>query len=77
MNNDVGALIVQNEWDPQATLAMAQGMRRAMHGARMITVAGGEGHGVVVAGPSCADAGVTRYLTTGRLPAADLTCGAS
>ncbi|KDN86885.1 alpha/beta hydrolase [Kitasatospora cheerisanensis] len=77
VNNDVGALIVQNEWDPQATLAMAQGMRRAMHGARMVTVAGGEGHGVVVAGPSCADAGVTRYLTTGRLPAADLTCGAS
>ncbi|MFE5094715.1 hypothetical protein ACFRCI_31295 [Streptomyces sp. NPDC056638] len=30
---------------------------------------------VVWAGPSCADAGVTRYLTTGRLPAKDLTCG--
>ncbi|MFF1504209.1 alpha/beta hydrolase [Streptomyces sp. NPDC058316] len=74
VNNDVNALIVQNQWDPQATLAMAQGMRRALHGARMITVAGGEGHGVVVAGPSCADAGVTRYLTTGRLPARDLTC---
>ncbi|MFJ1548312.1 alpha/beta hydrolase [Streptomyces sp. NPDC088246] len=75
VNNDVDALIVQNQWDPQATLAMAQGMRRALHGARMITVAGGEGHGVVVAGPSCADADVTRYLTTGRLPAKDLTCG--
>ncbi|MHB6912747.1 alpha/beta hydrolase [Streptomyces sp. DB-54] len=75
VNNDVDALIVQNQWDPQATLAMAQGMRRALHGARMVTVAGGEGHGVVVAGPSCADAGVTRYLTTGRLPAKDLTCG--
>ncbi|MFD7529885.1 alpha/beta hydrolase [Streptomyces sp. NPDC059849] len=75
VSNDVNALIVQNQWDPQATLAMAQGMRRALHGARMVTVAGGEGHGVVVAGPSCADAGVTRYLTTGRLPAKDLTCG--
>ncbi|MFF4647382.1 alpha/beta hydrolase [Streptomyces sp. NPDC001389] len=74
VSNDVNALIVQNQWDPQATLAMAQGMRRALHGARMVTVAGGEGHGVVVAGPSCADAGVTRYLTTGRLPAKDLTC---
>ncbi|MFF8918243.1 alpha/beta hydrolase [Streptomyces sp. NPDC015032] len=74
VSNDVNALIVQNQWDPQATLAMAQGMRRALHGARMITVADGEGHGVVVAGPSCADAGVTRYLTTGRLPAKDLTC---
>ncbi|MFJ2864119.1 alpha/beta hydrolase [Kitasatospora sp. NPDC087314] len=75
VNNDVNALIVQNQWDPQATLAMAQGMRRVLHGARMVTVAGGEGHGVVVAGPSCADGSVTRYLTTGRLPAKDLTCG--
>ncbi|MFJ9953393.1 alpha/beta hydrolase [Kitasatospora sp. NPDC091207] len=74
VSNDLNALIVQNQWDPQATLAMAQGMRRALRGARMVTVAGGEGHGVVVAGPSCADATVTRYLTTGRLPAKDLTC---
>ncbi|MGW2184151.1 alpha/beta fold hydrolase [Streptomyces sp. NPDC001732] len=74
VSNDVNALIVQNEWDPQATLAMAQGMRRALHGARMVTVVGGEGHGVVVAGPSCADADVRRYLATGRLPAKDLTC---
>ncbi|MFJ6623197.1 alpha/beta hydrolase [Kitasatospora sp. NPDC091335] len=75
VNNDVNALIVQNRWDPRTTLAMGQGMRRALHGARMVTVAGGEGHGVVVAGPSCADGSVTRYLTTGRLPAKDLTCG--
>ncbi|MGW4381591.1 alpha/beta hydrolase [Kitasatospora sp. NPDC004531] len=75
VNNGVGALIVQNQWDPQATLAMAQGMRRALHGARMVTVAGGQGHGVVVAGPSCADGAVARYLTTGRLPAHDVTCG--
>ncbi|MEV7119887.1 alpha/beta hydrolase [Kitasatospora griseola] len=74
VNNDVDALILQNQWDPQATLAMAQGMRRALHGSRMVTVAGGEGHGVVVAGPSCADGAFTRYLTTGRLPAKDLTC---
>ncbi|WP_188306870.1 alpha/beta hydrolase [Streptomyces sp. CBMA123] len=41
----------------------------------MVTLAGGEGHGVVVAGPSCADGSVDRYLTTGRLPAKDPTCG--
>ncbi|MEV8626250.1 alpha/beta hydrolase [Streptomyces sp. NPDC051079] len=75
VDNDVDALIVQNEWDPQTPLAMAEGMRRALHGARMVTVAGGEGHGVLVTGrPSCADADVTRYLTTGRLPAKDRTC---
>ncbi|MFF2951606.1 alpha/beta hydrolase [Kitasatospora sp. NPDC057965] len=75
VNNDVDALIVQNRWDPRTPLAAAQGMRRALHGSRMITVAGGEGHGVVVNGPSCADATVARYLTTGRLPAKDATCG--
>ncbi|MDY0813042.1 alpha/beta hydrolase [Kitasatospora purpeofusca] len=75
VNSDVNALIVQNQWDPQATVAMAQGMRRALRGARMVTVAEGEGHGVVVAGPPCASADVDRYLTTGRLPAEDRTCG--
>ncbi|MFD5465099.1 alpha/beta hydrolase [Kitasatospora sp. NPDC127059] len=75
VNNGVDALIVQNQWDPRTPLAMAQGMRRALHGSRMVTVADGEGHGVVVNGPSCADAVVTQYLTTGRLPAGDLTCG--
>ncbi len=75
VDNGVGALIVQNRWDPQTPPAMAGGMRRALHGSRMVTVAGGEGHGVVVNGPSCADDSVTRYLTTGRLPARDLTCG--
>ncbi|WP_234327930.1 alpha/beta hydrolase [Streptomyces sp. NRRL F-2664] len=75
VDNGVDALIVQNEWDPQTPIAMAQGLRRALHGARMVTVAGGEGHGVLGTGrPSCADADVTRYLTTGRLPAKDRTC---
>ncbi|MEV0192281.1 alpha/beta hydrolase [Kitasatospora purpeofusca] len=76
VDNNVKALIVQNEWDPQTPLAMAKSMRRALHGARMVTVTGGEGHGVLVTGrPSCADGDVTRYLTTGRLPATDRTCG--
>ncbi|GAA1989049.1 alpha/beta hydrolase [Kitasatospora viridis] len=74
VDNHVGALIVQNQWDSQTPLAMAQGMRRAMHGARMVTVAGGEGHGVLGVSASCADAPAVRYLTTGRLPAADQTC---
>ncbi|MFJ9692249.1 alpha/beta hydrolase [Kitasatospora sp. NPDC101183] len=75
VDNDVNALIVQNQWDPKTPLAMAQGMRRALHGSRLLTVTGGEGHGVVVNGPSCVDPTVTRYLTTGRLPATDGTCG--
>ncbi|MFJ5923929.1 alpha/beta hydrolase [Kitasatospora sp. NPDC092948] len=74
VNNDVGALIVQNQWDPQTPLAMAQGMRRALHGSRMVMVAGGEGHGVTGPDPTCSDATVMRYLSTGRLPAEDVTC---
>ncbi|WP_208624326.1 alpha/beta hydrolase [Kitasatospora purpeofusca] len=76
VDNNVNALIVQNEWDPQTPLAMAKGMRRALHGSRIVTVTGGEGHGVLVTGrPSCADGYTARYLTTGRLPATDRTCG--
>ncbi|MFE9829666.1 alpha/beta hydrolase [Streptomyces halstedii] len=48
-------------------------MHRALRGSRMVTVAGGEGHGVYGAG-SRADEAANTYLTTGRLPARDLTC---
>ncbi|WP_079109953.1 alpha/beta hydrolase [Streptomyces roseifaciens] len=75
VNNKVSALILQNEWDPQTPLAVSQGMHRALHGSRMVTVAGGEGHGVFGTG-SCADRSATAYLTTGRLPDKDLTCQA-
>ncbi|MFG3189904.1 alpha/beta hydrolase [Streptomyces omiyaensis] len=75
VDNTTGALILQNEWDSQTPLFSAQGLRRVMKGARMVTVLGGQGHGVYGSG-SCADATATAYLTTGRLPAADLTCRA-
>ncbi|MEW2528325.1 alpha/beta hydrolase [Streptomyces sp. NPDC047071] len=67
------ALIVQNAWDPSTPLAGAQAMHRALRGSRMVTVAEGEGH-IVNGTNSCADGAATRYLTTGRLPARDLTC---
>ncbi|MFF9350202.1 alpha/beta hydrolase [Streptomyces sp. NPDC014734] len=73
VDNKVKALILQNEWDSQTPLAAARSMHRALHGSRMVTVAGGEGHGVYGA-ESCADELATVYLTTGRLPAEDLTC---
>lgn len=76
VNNKVNALILQNQWDPQTPLAGAQGMHRALHGSRMVTVAGGEGHGVYGITNSCADRNATAYLTTGRLPSEDLTCRA-
>ncbi|MEU7023212.1 alpha/beta hydrolase [Streptomyces sp. NPDC046203] len=79
IDNGVGALITQNEWDSQTPLFAGQAMHRALRGSRMVTVAGGEGHGVLYAtdGETCADRAATDYLTTGRLPAADLTCRAA
>lgn len=73
IDNKVGALVLQNEWDSQTPLTSGQGLRRAMKGSRMVTVLGGEGHGIY-GSKSCADKTATAYLTTGRLPAKDLTC---
>ncbi|MFG2554514.1 alpha/beta hydrolase [Streptomyces sp. NPDC048581] len=76
VDNKVGALILQNEWDPQTPLTSGQGLRRVMKGAKMVTVAGGVGHGIY-GSKSCADKTATAYLTTGRLPATDVTCQAT
>ncbi|MFC5220784.1 alpha/beta hydrolase [Streptomyces coerulescens] len=76
VNNKVGALILQNEWDSQTPLASGQGMRRAMKGAKMVTVLGGVGHGIY-GSKSCADKTATTYLTTGKLPVRDVTCKAA
>lgn len=76
VNNKVPALIVQNEWDSQTPLVTARSMHRQMKGSRMVTVDGGEGHGVYSTNP-CADSAVDSYLVTGELPAADVTCRAT
>lgn len=58
-------------------LVTALGLRRALKGSRLVTVDEGQGHGVYSLGISaCADDVATRYLTTGRLPARDVTCAA-
>ncbi|ATL31574.1 alpha/beta hydrolase [Streptomyces formicae] len=79
IGNEVGALITQNEWDSQTPLFSGRAMHRALRGSLMLTVADGEGHGVLYApdGNPCADLAATRYLITGRLPAEDLTCRAT
>ncbi|MFF3215416.1 alpha/beta hydrolase [Streptomyces sp. NPDC002886] len=73
VDNAVGALVVNNEWDTQTPLPGATGLHKAMKGSRMITVQGGLGHGVYGTNP-CADDAVNTYLTTGRLPQKDITC---
>ncbi|MFD9356072.1 alpha/beta hydrolase [Streptomyces sp. NPDC060031] len=75
MRTKTNVLTVQNEWDSQTPLASGRDMHRALKGSRMVLAMGGEGHGVYLADPaSCANAPVDAYLTTGRLPAEDVTC---
>ncbi|MFI6645710.1 alpha/beta hydrolase [Streptomyces sp. NPDC050504] len=77
IDNRVPAVIVQNEWDPQTPLSGGQSMHRSLKGSRMVTVAGGEGHGVrfyTDTQNACADRQADAYLATGRLPATDVTC---
>ncbi|MBT2457547.1 alpha/beta hydrolase [Streptomyces sp. ISL-86] len=75
MKTRANVLTVQNEWDSQTPLLSGQGLHRALKGSRMVLAMGGEGHGVYLADPnSCANAPVNAYLTTGRLPAEDVTC---
>ncbi|MEK8169786.1 alpha/beta hydrolase [Streptomyces sp. M19] len=74
VNNEVGSLVVQNEWDPQTPLASGQALHADLKGSKMVTVLGGEGHGVYPSGDACVDGPATDYLVTGQLPAKDVTC---
>ncbi|WP_335938770.1 alpha/beta hydrolase [Streptomyces sp. PTD5-9] len=77
VSNKVGSLVVQNEWDSQTPLPSGQALHTALKGSKMVTVLGGEGHGVYPSGNACTDGTVTGYLLTGRLPAKDVTCEAT
>ncbi|MGW7027262.1 alpha/beta hydrolase [Streptomyces xanthophaeus] len=75
MTQRARVLTVQNEWDPMTPLSSGQGLHRALKGSRMVLAKGGQGHGVYLSDPtSCANDLVDTYLTTGRLPARDVTC---
>ncbi|SOR83907.1 Tripeptidyl aminopeptidase precursor [Streptomyces chartreusis NRRL 3882] len=77
VHNRVGSLVVQNEWDSQTPLPSGQALHADLKGSKMVTVRGGEGHGVYPSGNACTDGTVTAYLLTGRLPAKDVTCEAT
>ncbi|MFE7131563.1 alpha/beta hydrolase [Streptomyces sp. NPDC057638] len=75
VENDVPAMILQNEWDPATPLIGARGLREDMRGSRLVVVDEGEGHGVYATGRNaCVDQLTTAYLVHGRLPSADRTC---
>ncbi|MFE9461321.1 alpha/beta fold hydrolase [Streptomyces californicus] len=77
VNNGVGSLIVQNEWDSQTPLPSGQALHRQLKGSKMVTVLGGEGHGIYPSGNPCTDGAIDRYLLAGKLPAKDMTCRAT
>lgn len=77
VKNKVGSLVVQNEWDSQTPLPSGQALHAQLRGSKMVTVLGGEGHGVYPSGNTCTDGAVNRYLAAGKLPAKDVTCKAT
>ncbi|SFY43260.1 alpha/beta hydrolase [Streptomyces atratus] len=77
VNNRVGSLVVQNEWDSQTPLPSGQALHADLKGSKMVTVLNGEGHGVYPNGNACTDGTVTAYLLTGKLPVKDVTCKAT
>jgi len=75
IGNRVPALIVQAEKDIDAQLPGAQALHKALAGSRMVTLEGARTHGVYLfRGAGCVDETVNAYLTSGRLPTADLRC---
>lgn len=77
VNNRIRSLVVQNEWDSQTPLPSGQALHTQLKGSKMVTVLGGEGHGIYPSGNPCTDGTVNRYLVTGKLPAKDVTCHAT
>ncbi|MER6839615.1 alpha/beta hydrolase [Streptomyces platensis] len=78
VHNRTRMLTVQNQWDSQTPLSSGLGMHRALKGSRMVYVKGGEGHGVYYGDPrACANRAVNTYLSTGQLPARDVSCETS
>lgn len=67
-------LVVGNYFDPATRYQGAVAAARLLPNSRLLSYAGW-GHGAYfIAGNSCVDSNVTRYLLTGRVPAAGTVC---
>ncbi|MGV9309050.1 MULTISPECIES: alpha/beta hydrolase [unclassified Nonomuraea] len=66
-------LMLQSRRDAATPYEGAMHLRRRFPSARMVVEPGGN-HGVSLAGNSCVDAHLVRYLQDGTLPAADTSC---
>ncbi|MGW3987440.1 alpha/beta hydrolase [Streptomyces sp. NPDC004830] len=69
-------LLVQNERDVATPLAGALRLRRALGQRAVMVTVNSTGHDAYLAnGNACGDRTVSRFLATGKRPAADLYCG--
>ena len=68
-------LISSATGDPATVSSRQVALHRALPHSRQLTLKGHNGHGVFIAAQNeCADATVTSYLLTGKLPSKDITC---
>ncbi|GLF97118.1 alpha/beta hydrolase [Streptomyces yaizuensis] len=75
VDNRVPSLILQNEWDSQTPYSTGLDMHKALKGSRLVSVKGGEGHGIYNWAPNpCAVKVANTYLATGELPKRNVTC---
>ncbi len=75
IRNNLPALIVRASGDPITSYPNQLAMHQALTGSRMITLNGAFRHTAYLAGETCIDETIDRYLLEGRLPAGDTTCG--
>jgi pimeloyl-ACP methyl ester carboxylesterase len=74
VGNDARVLLLQNEWDMATPGTMGRGLHRALSRSRLVMVKEGLAHGVYTDGNPCATKVTDSYLTTGKLPAKDVSC---
>ena len=66
-------LIIGTTQDPATPYAWAKALNTYILGSRLVTLKG-EGHTGYGRGSACTDDAVDNYLTTGHLPAQNITC---
>ncbi|WP_405057955.1 alpha/beta hydrolase [Kribbella sp. NBC_01505] len=67
-------LMVQSQHDPATNYALAATAHQRYAGSRLLTITGEGDHGVYGGVNKCADRIVNTFLTTGKTPAADVSC---
>ncbi len=67
-------LMVQSQNDPATSYTLAAAAHHRYAGSRLLTITGEGDHGVYGGVNKCADRIINAFLTTGKTPAADVSC---